>query len=70
LPESARVWLFALGGPVRARGLVDVALTRHLADIAPTIRQAAGLPSQPGARTGSALAELLVSPPEFDLSRR
>jgi hypothetical protein len=70
LPESARVWLLAIGGPVRARGLVDVPFPRHLADIAPTIRQVSGLPPEAGAHTGAALTELLVNTPEFDLSRR
>ena len=44
LPESARVWLLALGGPVRARGFVQGPFARRLADVAPTIRQVVGLP--------------------------
>jgi hypothetical protein len=61
-PESARVWLVAAGGPVRARGFVSAPHLRHLADIAPTIRAAVGLPSNDLARSGSPMDELLQQP--------
>ena len=43
-PESARVWLFAAGPSITARGRVVSTRERHLADIAPTLRSIAGLP--------------------------
>jgi hypothetical protein len=58
LPESARVWLLAMGGPVRARGFVSAPQARRLADVAPTIRQAVGLPPDDTARAGTPMAEL------------
>jgi hypothetical protein len=58
LPESARVWLLAFGGPVRAQGFVDDAQPRHLADIAPTIRQVVGLPIERTYGAGTPIFEL------------
>ena len=43
-PESARVWLIAAGSAVRASGFVAARRQRRLADLAPTVRQIAGLP--------------------------
>ncbi len=59
LPESARVWLLALGGPVRARGFVQGPFARRLSDVAPTIRQVVGLPPDEAAGAGTPLIELL-----------
>lgn len=62
-PESARVWLVASGPSVTARGRVVSAHERHLADVAPTLRQVLGL--QPdrddrGGWRGQPLHELFV----------
>jgi hypothetical protein len=57
-PESARVWLFASGNAIRARGHVRSAAPRSLADIAPTTRRLLGLPADTGASAGVALEEL------------
>jgi Metalloenzyme superfamily len=59
LPESARVWLLALGGPVHARGFVQGPFERRLADVAPTIRQVVGLPSDHADGAGTPMIELL-----------
>jgi hypothetical protein len=59
LPESARVWLLAFGGPVRAQGFVDGPQPRRLADIAPTIRQVVGLPVERTYGSGTPMFELL-----------
>lgn len=42
-PESARVWLFAAGPSIAARGRITSNVERHLADLAPTLRTAIGL---------------------------
>ena len=42
-PESAAVWLMASGDDVRARGCIVTEGARHLADIAPTVRELDGL---------------------------
>jgi arylsulfatase A-like enzyme len=59
LPESARVWLMALGGPVRARGFVQAPFAHRLSDVAPTIRQVVGLPVDASAGAGTPIAEIL-----------
>jgi arylsulfatase A-like enzyme len=59
-PESARTFLIAGGGPIRARGYVASPTPRHLADVAPTIAALAAsdwAPSSEGA--GQPLPELL-----------
>ncbi|MFI5307858.1 MAG: hypothetical protein ACHQ53_10920 [Polyangiales bacterium] len=58
-PESARVWLVAAGSRVTARGVVGLTRTRHLADVAPTLRLLLGLPASRASNAGSALTELL-----------
>jgi arylsulfatase A-like enzyme len=58
-PESARVWLAAFGGPVRARGFAAAPETRHLADVAPTIRAALAMKSNDEQSSGMPLLELL-----------
>ncbi len=62
LPESARVWLLALGGPVHARGFVQAPHSRRLSDVAPTIRQVVGLPLDEAAGAGAPIFELLEQP--------
>jgi hypothetical protein len=62
-PESARVWLFAAGSRFVARGYARAAVPRHLADLAPTLRFAVGLPEDPSRYGGDVLDELLVSTP-------
>jgi hypothetical protein len=57
-PESARVWLAAFGGPVRARGFAAAPEPRHLADIAPTIRAALGRKPDDAQSSGMPLSEL------------
>ena len=69
LPESARVWLMALGGPVRARGFVQGPFGRRLADVAPTIRQVVGLPFDDAPGAGTPLIELLGEA-QPEISRR
>ena len=58
-PESARVWLIAAGSAVHATGFVAAPAQRHLADLAPTVRQIAGLPQDRDAEAGMPLSELL-----------
>jgi arylsulfatase A-like enzyme len=59
MPESARVWLMALGGPVRARGFVQTPFARRLSDVAPTIRQVVGLPVDETVGGGTPMTEIL-----------
>ena len=58
-PESARVWLIAAGSAVRATGFVASPSPRRLADLAPTLRQIAGLPQDLDPEAGMPLNELL-----------
>jgi len=58
-PESARVWLIAAGSAVRASGFVAAPSQRRLADLAPTVRQIAGLPQDRDPEAGMPLSELL-----------
>jgi len=58
-PESARVWLIAAGSAVHASGFVAARVQRHLADLAPTVRQIAGLPADHDPEAGMPLTELL-----------
>ncbi|MEI9938761.1 MAG: alkaline phosphatase family protein [Pseudomonadota bacterium] len=60
-PESARVWLIATGSAVRATGFVLAPSQRRLADLAPTVRQIAGLPRDLDPEAGMPLSELLIS---------
>jgi len=57
-PESARVWLAAFGGPVRARGFAAAPRPRRLADIAPTIRAVLDLQPDEAPSGGAPLSEL------------
>jgi hypothetical protein len=58
-PESARVWLAAFGGPVRARGFAEAPEPRRLADVAPTIRAVLDLDTKgDGPSGGIPLSEL------------
>jgi hypothetical protein len=57
-PESARVWLAAFGGPVRARGFAAAPRSRRLADVAPTIRAVLDLKPDEGPLGGTPLWEL------------
>jgi hypothetical protein len=59
MPESARVWLMAFGGPVRARGFVQAPFARRLSDVAPTIRQVVGLPVYETVGAGTPMTEIL-----------
>lgn len=56
-PESAGVWLVAAGWGIRPQGFVTPTETRHLADVAATIRSLAKIGAQP--RGGEPIAELL-----------
>lgn len=49
-PDSARVWLFAAGGAVPARGLVGAKHEYHLADVTPTLLRLLGVPVSPTER--------------------
>lgn len=60
-PESGRVWLFAKGPRLQARGLLGSPAVRHLADIAPTLRVLLGLRTgRADVARGSLLTELGV----------
>jgi len=63
-PESARVWLAAFGGPVRARGFAAAPRPRRLADLAPTIRATIDLEPDRAPSGGAPLWELFDAPPE------
>ena len=58
-PESARVWLVASGSAVQSAGLLAAPSARRLADVAPTVRQIAGLPPDSSLAAGTPLLELL-----------
>jgi hypothetical protein len=58
-PESARVWLVATGSALGTGGFLAAARERRLADLAPTVREIAGLPSDLDATAGTPLEELL-----------
>jgi arylsulfatase A-like enzyme len=61
--ESARVWMVAAGGTVPKRGLADAKETRHLADLAPTMRVWLGLPpGDEGPEAGRAIPEMQPDP--------
>jgi phosphopentomutase len=57
-PESARIWLAAMGSGIGARGHVVLTRPHYLADIAPTLRLLLGLRAQSGPDQGRALGEL------------
>lgn len=59
-PESARSWLVAAGAGVRARGMLDAARPRRLADVAPTARAWLGLDADDAPSAGTALDELTI----------
>ena len=59
-PESAYVWLVAVGDAIRARGFTRAPEPRYLADIAPTLRAVLGLPHDPAVNAGQVLHELLL----------
>ena len=58
-PESARVWLVASGSALRTGGFLAAPRERRLADLAPTMRAIAGLPSDRDPAAGTPLIELL-----------
>jgi hypothetical protein len=58
-PESARVWLVATGSALRTSGFLAAPSERRLADLAPTMREIAGLPSDLDPSAGTPLVELL-----------
>jgi hypothetical protein len=58
-PASSGVWLMARGGAVVKRGVVPLAHTRHLRDIAPTMAVRLGEQVPRGPQRGEALGELL-----------
>jgi Metalloenzyme superfamily len=62
-PESARVWVVAVGDDVRARGLAVASRAHRLADVAPTIRLLFGLPADDEPFSGAPMDELLVMKP-------
>lgn len=60
-PESARVWLFAAGPEIAARGRVVSPREHRLADVAPTLRAVMGLPRDLAPPAGEPLDELFAS---------
>jgi hypothetical protein len=62
-PESAQAWLVAAGDMVRARGRLSVHPPRRLADVAPTLRAAFGLPPEASSNMmGSTMSEIFAPP--------
>ncbi len=62
--ESSRVWLVAAGSGIATRGIAHSGRARHLADVAPTIRQLLALPSASSFGSGQVLTELLAAQPQ------
>jgi hypothetical protein len=62
-PESARVWLFAAGPTIAARGRVPAPGEHRLADVAPTIRVVLGLEGDRSDDAGRPLSELFGDRP-------
>ncbi len=60
MPESARVWLFAGGEGVSARGLVHSVRTHRLSDVAPTVRALLDMPTDAAATAGAPIDELFA----------
>lgn len=58
-PESSRVWMFAAGPDIAARGLVASNGEHRLADVAPTLRVLMGLDPDPSTHAGAPIRELL-----------
>jgi hypothetical protein len=58
--SAMRTWLVAGGSLIRAHGLVSAPEPRHLADIAPTLRQMMGVQADTDADAGHVLAGLLA----------
>lgn len=61
--EAARVWLVAAGPRFQARGAISTSRQRHLADIAPTLRQVLGMPPDTSEAAGSPIDELFAATP-------
>jgi hypothetical protein len=61
-PESARVWLVAIGGGVEARGFARSERPHFLADVAPTVRALLDLPADTAAASGAPIEELFAAP--------
>ena len=58
-PESARVWLVASGSALKSSGYQAAPRERRLADLAPTIREIAGLTADTDPVAGTPLFEVL-----------
>ena len=58
-PESARVWLVAMGAGIEARGATSSAVPRHLSDVSQTVRRMLGLPTLQRSSAGRVMTELL-----------
>jgi hypothetical protein len=63
MPESARVWLFAGGEGIGARGLVHSVRSHRLSDVAPTVRALLDMPSDAAPSAGAPIDELLAASP-------
>lgn len=59
VPSAMRTWLVAGGSMIHAHGLVRAPVPRHLADIAPTLRQLMGVEPDDDPAAGRVLRELL-----------
>jgi len=57
-PESSGVWLVAAGGSIAPQGVAHTNDTRHLCDIAPTIRALLHLPVDESSRAGHIIGEI------------
>ena len=69
-PESRTVWVVGAGGNIPSGGIVPLERTRRLADLAPTIRALAGLPTDTDRGAGSVIEELIRPPASSPLPRR
>lgn len=63
MPESARVWLFAGGEGISARGLARSVRSHRLSDVAPTVRALLDMPSDAAPSAGAPIDELLAPSP-------
>jgi hypothetical protein len=70
LPESARVWLFAGGEGIAARGLVRSYRAHRLSDVAPTVRALLDMPSDAAPSAGAPIDELFAGSVGASAERR
>ncbi len=67
--SAMRTWLVAGGSLLQAHGEVSAPVPRHLADIAPTLRQLMGVKPDTDPSAGHVLTELLTPPTPAPVAR-